>query len=118
MPLISFRLRSLKRDAETDRARFDKLCEHLESLRNEIAREAAGLQGRLSDATRTAASAQADLENELDLALSAKVDDLTRALLRYSNRICSLEAQLAFFMDIEKQVTALRDKLEIDAPAS
>ena len=112
MALVTFPLRSPKRDNQVDRERFDKLSVLVRGLCQEIANEAAGLKGRYEDVMVSAGSAQAAFENEGDPAMSQKVDELTKSIIQYSDRIHLLEAQIAFLEGIEKHVAQFRAMLD------
>lgn len=104
MLFSGFRIRSAKRDRETDRTRFDRLSHAISKLRDDIEKERDGLERRYSETRTSAAFAQASFENEGDPKLSSKVDDLTASMLHYSARIDSLQKQIEFVGSLKNSV--------------
>ena len=99
-----FRTRGPQRDRETDMARLSRLCSSLDDLRAEIEHERDGLRGRYESVTARAAFSQQALENEqAGPEMSSAVDELTRAMINYTQRLAMLEEQIAF-------VIGLRDR--------
>lgn len=101
-----FRVRSLRRDRETDATRAARLLGLVEGIRKEIERERDGLRGRHESIAAQAAFSQQALEDNQDTALSSSITDLTDVMIRYSARIAALEKQIDF-------VTGLRAQAEL-----
>lgn len=104
MALTLFRMRSPERDRETDAGRFRRLRGLLHDLRGEMERERDGLHSRYERVTADAAFSQQALEDGAGSAVSAKIDDMTEAMIRYTERIVLLERQVGFVTGIDHQV--------------
>lgn len=104
MALTLFRVRSRERDRETDSGRFRRLRQLLGDLRVEMERERDGLRGRYEKVTADAAFSQQALEDGAGNAVSAKIDEMTDAMIRYTERIALLERQAAFVTGLDHQV--------------
>jgi predicted Zn-dependent protease len=104
MLFSGFRIRSARRDSETDRIRFERLSQMIAKLGDEIENERAGLERRYSETKTSAAFAQAAFENEGDPTISSRVNELTSSMMRYKARIEALGKQKAFVASIEKKV--------------
>jgi len=77
----------------------------LDDLRGEIERERNGLRDRYEKLAADAAFSYQALENDSVLAsMSAKIDDMTDMMIRYSSRIQSLEKQIGFVIGLRGQV--------------
>ncbi len=101
-----FRVRSLRRDRETDATRAARLLGLVEGLRKEIERERDGLRDRHESIAAQAAFSQQALEDDQDTSISPVINDLTDVMIRYSARIAALEKQIDF-------VTGLRAEAEL-----
>lgn len=101
-----FRVRSLRRDRETDATRAARLLGLVEGLRKEIERERDGLRDRHESIAAQAAFSQQALEDDQDTSISPVINDLTDVMIRYSARIAALERQIDF-------VTGLRAEAEL-----
>lgn len=107
MALFSFRTRSPERDRETDMLRFQRLDQTLGQIRTELESERAGLQNRYEEVAASAAFSQAALENDRGSEdISSRVEEFTQSMMRYSERIASLERQIAFIRDLEENVSS------------
>jgi len=96
-----FRTRNPQRDRETDAARAARLNAFLNDLRVEIERERDGLRGRYEDVTERAAFSQQALEDdEAGPGMSSAIEDMTRTMVRYSDRLAALEEQAAFVIEL------------------
>jgi hypothetical protein len=105
MALTRFRVRSPERDRETDAERFRRLGRCIGDLRAEMERERDGLRDRYEKVTADAAFSQQALEDDgAGAAVSAKIDDMTEAMIRYTKRIASLEAQIGFVTELGRKV--------------
>lgn len=105
MALLSFRVRSPERDRETDRDRQQRLHQLLSDIRAEMEREREGLRARYEKVTADAAFSQQALEDDsVDVAVSAKIDDMTEAMIRYTKRMASLETQIGFVTGIDRRI--------------
>ena len=105
MALFSFRTRNPQRDQETDDIRISRLRMLLDDLRVEMEREGAGLRDRYESVTMRAAFSQQALENERGgPELSSEIDGLTETMMRYTQRIASLEKQIAFVTEMRERV--------------
>ena len=104
-----FRSRSLRRDSETDQVRFDRVIQLVRNLRSEIHNEYNGLKQRHSNATISAASAQAASENEGNDSNSERIDELTREIIRYPKRLEKLDEQLRYFQQLEKEILRFKN---------
>lgn len=101
-----FRVRSLRRDRETDATRAARMLGLVDGLRKEIERERDGLRDRYESIAAQAAFSQQALEDEQDTSMSSTITDLTDVMIRYSARIAALEKQIDF-------VTSLRGQAEL-----
>ncbi len=104
MALTLFRVRSRERDRETDAGRFRRLRQLLGELRAEMERERDGLRGRYEKVTADAAFSQQALEDGAGGAVSEKIDDMTEAMIRYTERLALLEKQAGFVTGLDHQV--------------
>ncbi len=98
-----FRIRSRKRDLETDSSRIANV---LAAVQEQIARindEEAGLRSRLGRATDDAAFSQDALENGENVT-SADVDELTATMARCAERIAFLEVQTVFLARLRQEL--------------
>lgn len=107
MALFRFRIRSSERDRDTDEGRRERLAQLLETLRTEIDRERDGLRERYDKVTADAAFSQQALEDERAAdAISSRIDELTVAMQRFSDRLSSLDRQAAFLAEMSDSVNA------------
>lgn len=96
-----FRVRSRRRDGETDAARLAELAAFLDAFHAAIAREQEGLRARYASAMERAGFAQQSLdEDRFDASLSSTVDELTSVMMRYDARFKVLERQMAFVTEM------------------
>lgn len=107
MAWFGFTMRRKERDDETDRMRkkliVDMLAQHIDS----IDAERRGLQERYERAAASAAFSLETMENG-NASLSPKVDALSLAMSRFSQRLACLDAQSAFLTKIRESVLAFR----------
>ena len=101
-----FRVRSPRRDRETDAARAARLLTLVDGLRKEIERERDGLRNRHESIAFQAAFSQQALEDDEATSMSPAINDLTEMMIRYMERITALEKQIDF-------VTGLRAQAEL-----
>jgi hypothetical protein len=102
----NFRVRNRLRDRNTDEARFDRLLELIRELAAEAESEMQGLQTRYEQAGADAAFACQAEENEGPSDNSSnRINELTEAIMRYSERKDLLEAQAAWFRQLEKETS-------------
>jgi predicted RNase H-like nuclease (RuvC/YqgF family) len=105
MALFRFRTRSPDRDRQSDIVRFSEVRETIERVCQEIERERDGFRRRYDEASMDAAFSLENIKNEGETEkASAKIDDFAHTLERFSQRIASLEQQLAFFRKIDGKV--------------
>jgi hypothetical protein len=107
MALFRFRTRNPERDRETDMSRLQRLHQSLADIRAEIERERNGLRDRYEKVTANAAFSQQTLEDDsAGAAMSSKIDDMTGAMIRYTKRLASLQAQVDFVTELDRKVDA------------
>ena len=107
MALFRFRMRSAERDRETDLGRLQRLRQLLTDIRTEMEREKNGLRDRYEKVTTNAAFSQQALEDDsVGEGMSAKIDDMTDRMVRYTRRIASLGTQIDFVTEIDRRVEA------------
>jgi small-conductance mechanosensitive channel len=105
MALFHFRTRNPGRDRETDTGRLQRLERLLNELGEEMERERDGLRDRYEKVTADAAFSQQALEEDrADAAISSKIDGMTDTMIRYTERLTSLEKQLAFIAELRGRV--------------
>lgn len=103
----SFRVRNRLRDRSTDIDRFDSLLQHVRKLCEEATRELNGLKTRYEQAGADAAFAYEAEENEGPSAGgSERIDALTETIMNYADRVKYLERQVAYFEQLEREVSA------------
>ena len=96
-----FRTRNPQRDRETDAARAMRLNAFLNELRVEIERERDGLRNRHDSVSERAAFSQQKLEDDGGgPEMSSAIEDMTRTMVRYSDRLAALEDQVAFVIEL------------------
>lgn len=104
MALFRFRTRNPARDQQTDEDRLDRLRRILREFRAEIEHERDGLRARYEGIMADAAFSQQALEDDrASAAISARIDDMTEAMIRYNERIALLESQIAFVTDLDQK---------------
>lgn len=112
MALFGFRTRSPERDRETDMLRFQRLGQALGQIRAEMESERAGLQNRYESVAATAAFSQEMVEDDrVGADMSSRVEDLTRSMMRYSERLASLEKQIAFIREVEESAASFAGQI-------
>ena len=105
MALFRFQTRNPNRDRETDAGRLQRLHRMLDDLCAEMARERNGLRDRYEKVAADAAFSQQALENDrVEASMSSKIADMTDTMIRYRERIQSLEKQIDFVTDLSGQV--------------
>ncbi|PRD42542.1 hypothetical protein C5748_15685 [Phyllobacterium phragmitis] len=111
MALFRFRTRSPDRDLQTDVSRFADIKQTLNEVCAEIERERDGFQRRYDEISMNAAFSLENMENEGETEkVSARIEDFTLALERFTQRIAFLEKQLAFLQGVDQSVTEFADK--------
>jgi len=107
MALFGFRIRNPARDRQADDERFRQLCRLLGDFRSGIERERDGLRSRHDSVMANAAFSQQAFEDDRgDADISSRIDDMTETMIRYGKRIATLERQIAFIADLERQSVA------------
>lgn len=107
MALFRFQTRNPNRDRETDSGRLQRLHRTLDELRAEMERERNGLRDRYDKVAADAAFSQQALENDrVGASMSSKIGDMTDTMIRYRERIQSLEKQIGFVTELHGQVEA------------
>ena len=105
MALPGFRTRAPGRDRATDVGRLQRLHQSLASIRGEMEQEKNGLRDRYDKVMANAAFSQQSLEDGRGGAdISSTIDEMTDTMIRYTNRIASLDTQIDFVTGIERQV--------------
>lgn len=100
-----FLTRHPDRDRETDRQRLSRLRGAVVEVLKEIAAERDGFETRYRKASADAAFSQDRLDDGgPSEALSARVTDLTQALIRYRHRISELDRQIAYLESLQENV--------------
>lgn len=112
-----FRVRSLRRDRETDATRAARLLGLVDGLRREIERERDGLRDRHESISAQAAFSQQALEDDEATAMSSTINDLTDVMIRYSARIAALEKQIDFVTGLRAQAELFPHENEEIAPS-
>jgi predicted RNase H-like nuclease (RuvC/YqgF family) len=105
MAAFGFRTRSRERDRNTDSRRLQRLLTLMRDLREEMRQERDGLRNRYESTAASAAFAQEAYENGGGERMSARVDELTAAIMRYHARIEELEEQIAFMLELERRAS-------------
>ena len=104
-----FRTRNADRDQETDNRRLNRLTAVLNEIVGEMTTERDGLEARCRKTKEDAAFSLLALENGADKRMSEKVDQLTMSLILATNRLKSLQDQIAFMGKvIDEANTAVR----------
>jgi len=107
MALFRFRTRNPQRDRDTDADRLRRLQQSLGDIRAEMERERNGLRERYDRVTADAAFSQQRLEDgRSGSSMSAKIDDMTGTMIRYTKRLASLQTQIDFVTGIGLEVKA------------
>jgi hypothetical protein len=107
MALFRFQTRNPQRDRETDSSRLQQLRQSLADIRAEMEQEKNGLRDRYEKVTANAAFSQQTLEDDRPGAvMSAKIDDLTGTMIRYTKRLASLQTQIDFVTDMDRRIEA------------
>ncbi|WP_420961585.1 hypothetical protein [Brucella sp. IR073] len=105
MALFRFRTRSPGRDLQTDIARFSEVRRALGTVCAAIEQERDGFRRRYDEVAMNAAFSLENMENEGETErVSAKIDDFSDALERFTQRIALLEKQLQFLKEIDGTV--------------
>jgi len=114
--LFRFRVRSRERDLETDDGRRERLGLLLDTLGAEIEREREGLRNRYDKVTADAAFSQQALEDDrADDTISSRIDELTSAMQRFTDRLASLDRQAAFVTETRDRMNAFfRENAGVD----
>ena len=108
----NFRVRSRLRDRSTDEDRFESLLQHVRKLGGEAADEMNGLKKRYEQAGADAAFAFMAEENEgPSEGGSERIDALTETIMNYADRVKLLERQVAYFGQLEREITAAAEKV-------
>ena len=116
MRLFGFRVRDPQRDRETDLKRIQRLSADLADLMKGIEAESAGLQARRQRAADDAAFSLEALENDGKGGMSSRVNELTSMMTRYSERIASLQNQMAFINDLRRRTESFAKENGIGGP--
>ncbi len=104
--MLGFRTRNPLRDRQTDETRLERLRRTLTDITGELEKEKAGFQARYERASTDAAFSQQALEDgRSDESISIRIDELTASLITYSNRIATLDRQLAFMAQLDVEIT-------------
>jgi hypothetical protein len=107
MALFRFRTRNPERDRETDMSRLQRLHQSLADIRAEMERERTGLRERYEKVTANAAFSQQTLEDDsAGAVMSSKIEDMTGAMIRYAKRLASLQAQIDFVTETDRNIDA------------
>jgi hypothetical protein len=118
MALFRFRSRSPDRDRDTDSDRLRRLQQSLAGIRAEMEHEKKGLSDRYEKVTADAAfSQQLEQDERGGYNMSSTVDDMTGNMIRNTNRLAALQAQVDFVTEIDRQVDAFSLKLTEDRTA-
>jgi hypothetical protein len=91
-----FRTRSPQRDRDTDKRRLVRLTALLRTFLREMTAERAGFEARLRKTEEEAAFSMLAFEDGEGGRISARVDELTATIVAASNRLKSLQDQIAF----------------------
>lgn len=116
-----FLTRHPDRDRDTDRRRLSRLRSAVAEVLRDVAAERDGFEARYRKASADAAFSQDRLDDGGPSdALSARVTDLTRALIRYRDRISQLDRQIVYLESLQDNVDSFiadRRKVEGDGAA-
>jgi hypothetical protein len=111
MALPGFRTRGPGRDRATDVGRLQRLNESLAAIRGEMEQEKNGLRDRYDKVMANAAFSQQSFEDGRGGAgISSKIDEMTDTMIRYADRIASLDMQIDFVTGLEQQVGRFSDE--------
>ena len=107
MALFRFRTRSPGRDSATDESRRQRLQQLLDTLNAEIEAERNGLRNRYDKIVADAAFSQQALEQKrAGGESSSRIDELTGAMMRYTERLSALDRQSAFVTEMHSRLEA------------
>lgn len=98
-----FKIRSRKRDFETDSSRIGKVLSVVNQQILHINHEKAGLRSRLDRVTSDAAFSQDAMENGENVSF-ADLDELMDTISRCAERIALLEAQVIFLARLRQDL--------------
>ncbi len=113
--MLGFLTRREERDRYADHERIATLERVLDEIEMELLAEKTGFQKRYESAAITAAFAQQYYEDEVnDARSSAKVDDLTRSLKAFSERIAALDSQIGLVTGLRGAVRSFAVEHDID----
>jgi len=113
MAFLGFRVRSGKRDRDTDVLRLQRLMTSVAELATQIRKEQSGLNARHENAMANAAFSQETLENTGDRILSLKVDELTSALANHAQRSATLKDQQIFIESLSKSISTFAENNDL-----
>jgi hypothetical protein len=113
MAFLGFRVRSAKRDRDTDVLRLQRLMTSVAELAMQIRKEQTGLNARHEKAMANAAFSQETLENTGDRFLSLKVDELTNALAIHAQRSATLKDHQIFIEGLGKSISAFAESHDL-----
>jgi len=109
-----FRIRSRKRDFDTDSSRIGNVLAVLDEQILRINHEEAGLRSRLDQTTNDAAFSQVALENGENVSV-AELDELTDTITRCAERIAFLEVQVVFLARLRQDLLRFMADRGLDA---
>lgn len=101
-----FRTRNPQRDRDTDRRRLNRLVTLLRAIIEEMAAERDGLEARQRRTEQEAAFSMLAFEDGGDGCMSDRVNELTASLMEATERLKSLEGQMAFAGRLLDEATA------------
>jgi hypothetical protein len=108
MSLFHFPTRSADSDRRTDMDRLCRLLDGIATIHAEVLRERDGLRARCESAAADAAFAQQEYEEDHgDAGLSSRIEELTKAIVRHSERLAALDRQAAFLARLARHAGSL-----------
>ncbi|MFZ2100479.1 MAG: hypothetical protein WAU86_07930 [Oricola sp.] len=108
----NFKVRSRQRDRSTDETRLEGLLQFLGKLTGEAKSELDGLKKRYDQASADAAFACMEEENEgSSKGASDRIGVLTETIMNYADRVRHLERQVAYFEQLERDISAAADTI-------
>ena len=101
-----FRTRSPQRDRDADRRRLGNLVTLLRTMNDEMKAERDGLQARRARTEEMAAFSVLAFEEDGGTRMSASLNDLSSSIVAATDRLKSLDRQIAFTARLLEEATA------------
>lgn len=108
MALFRFQTRSTERDRQSDEQRVERIRHVLNEVLHEIEHEKTGFSQRYDSVASDVAFFMESMENEGDDANSSlEVEEKTRALKSFTQRIAVLERQLDTLRKVDSEIATM-----------